>query len=59
MVSNGHGATKIDLGEIGKSRGVPKHILKTSGTKKGSRGRRFETAIECLKEVLEGWNGPG
>ena len=34
MVSNGHGATKRDLGEIRKSRGVPKEILKTSGTRK-------------------------
>ena len=32
VVSNSHGATKRDLGEIRRSRGVPKEILKTSGT---------------------------
>ena len=32
VVSNGHGATKRDLGEIRKSRDVPKEILKTFGT---------------------------
>ena len=45
--------------EIRKSRGVPKKILKGTGTLKGSTGRRFEAAIECPKEASEVWNGPG